>query len=185
MTLRRDSFCSTCGTAYAPPLLYPRRCTQCGTQVWANPIPVAVALVSVRLSASETGLLVLRRGIEPGAGKLALPGGFVEDHETWQQAAAREVLEETGVIIDAATLQPFGYTSTSPRPNRVLLFALAAPIDVDALAPFVASAEAQERGVVRGPVGLDDVFAFPLHADAARRYFSAEQQRGHHDFRPA
>src|SRR5438874_1760584 len=102
------SFCHFCGTAL-PAGPYPRTCTGCGAQIWANPIPVAVALVPI-----GGGLLVIRRAIQPGLGKLALPGGFVEEHETWQQGAAREVLEETGIAIDAASLEPFWYTSTEP-----------------------------------------------------------------------
>ena len=42
----------------------------------------------------KTGLLVIRRGIQPGKDKLALVGGFLEDHETWAEGGAREILDK-------------------------------------------------------------------------------------------
>src|SRR5262245_47355678 len=112
MTKTKDSFCSYCGTAYATPLVYPRTCANeaCGVTVWDNPIPFAWALGPVSLG-GRTGLLVVRRGIEPQRGKLALVGGFIEAHEPWHVAAAREVREETSVIIDPARLEPLWYVS--------------------------------------------------------------------------
>jgi len=168
----RDTFCSYCGTAFAPPLKYPRTCAQCHTQVWSNPIPVSVVLVPVRHPTGE-GLLVVRRSIEPKQGLLALTGGFLEDHETWQQGGAREVREETGVVIDPATLSSFWFTSTAPKPNRVLLFSVARPIELSALPAFTPSNETSERGLVFGPDGLEPLFAFDLHVAAMQRFFAA------------
>jgi ADP-ribose pyrophosphatase YjhB (NUDIX family) len=172
----RDTFCSYCGIRFADSTTYPRICTACGAQTWANPIPVAVVLLPVTLpviDGERTGLLVVRRAIPP-VGKLALVGGFVEEHEPWQVCAARELLEETGVVIDPATLEPLWYASSEPRPNRVLLFSLAPAIDASALPPFTANLEASQRGVWFGPGagGPDDELGFSLHAEAARRYFA-------------
>lgn len=167
----RDTFCSFCGTGYDKPLIYPRTCAVCQTQIWANPTPVSVVLVPVQRE-GKTGLLVVRRDIEPRKGKLAIVGGFLEEHETWQVGGAREVREETGVVIDSSKLTPFWFTSTEPRPNRVLLFSIATPLDASALGTYVRDKETSERGLVFGPGGLDEVFAFPLHAEAARRFFA-------------
>ncbi|HVJ92731.1 MAG TPA: NUDIX domain-containing protein [Labilithrix sp.] len=184
MAPTRDTYCSYCGKAYEPPLRYPRTCTGCKAQVWANPIPVSVVLVPV-LREGRTGLLVVRRAIEPQKGKLALVGGFLEEHETWAEGGVREVREEAGVVVDAATLETFWFTSTAPRPNRVLLFSVAAPIAASALGTHAPNHETSERGLVFGPAGLDEVFAFPLHVEAARRFFAARNIDGEHDYTKA
>lgn len=181
MNYRPNAFCSSCGNAFPQTNTYPRICSACGFHVWANPIPVSVVLLPV-VTAGKTGLLVARRGIEPGRGKLALVGGFLEEHETWQQGGAREMFEETGVRIDPNSLEPFWFTSTHPRPNRVLLFSIAKPISADDLSTFTPNHETLERGVVFGPDGLDELFAFPLHAEAAKRFFLDRNITGNADF---
>ena len=123
-----------------------------------------------------------RRAIPPQIGKLALVGGFLEEHETWQHGAAREVVEETGVVIDPTTLENLWWSSTNPKPNRVLMFSLAAPIDISAMPAFEGDSETSERGLIYGPEGLDEVFAFSLHAEAARRYFAGKGVTGPHAF---
>ena len=178
----RDAFCHSCGTAFPPPLAYPRTCAQCKTQIWANPIPVSVVLVPI-IAGDRTGLLVVRRGIPPGEGKLALVGGFLEDHETWAEGGAREVREETAVIVAPERLVPLGFSSTEPRPNRVLLFSVADAQAAASLPAFLKNTETPERGAVFGPDGLDEVFAFPLHVQAARRFFASRGATGPHDYR--
>ena len=183
MALTRDAHCNYCGTKYPEPLSYPRTCTGCKSQVWANPIPVSVVLVQVE-DAGRTGILVVRRAIQPQLGKLGIVGGFLEEHESWQHGGARETREETGVIIDPSTLEPLWFASSEPKPNRVLLFSVAPPQPVAALPPYVSDTETSERGLVFGPGGIEDVFAFPLHVLAAKRYFASRGVTGMHDFTP-
>lgn len=177
----KDSFCSFCGAAFSPPLTYPRTCSACSTKIWSNPIPVSVVLTPVK-TAAGAGILVIRRAIPPQLGKLALVGGFLEDHETWQQGGTREIFEESQVKVDPSTLTAFWFTSTQPKPNRVLLFSTAAPIEQSALPPFSPSSESSERGLVFGSHGLEEVFAFPLHIEAVRRYFTAQGADGPHRY---
>ena len=49
-------------------------------------------------------LLLVRRGHEPALGKWSLPGGRIEPGESPAQAAAREVLEETGLEVEVGDL---------------------------------------------------------------------------------
>jgi ADP-ribose pyrophosphatase YjhB (NUDIX family) len=178
-TFVRDTFCSYCGTRHIE-ATYPRTCPGCKTQLWSNPVHVVVPLVDDR---DERGpaLLVIRRAIPP-VGMLALPGGFLEDHESWQVGAAREVREETSLDIDPNTLTPMWFASGTPKPNRLLVFSVAAPVATAALPPFRPDSETAERGVIFGPGGIDEVFAFSLHVEAVRRYFAERGIDGSHAY---
>ncbi|NKL08374.1 NUDIX domain-containing protein [Rhizobium leguminosarum bv. viciae] len=64
-----------------------------------NPGTVVVPLVEV-----NGGLLLVRRKLADGYGKLALPGGYQAIGETWEEAGVREVYEETGVSVNPEDL---------------------------------------------------------------------------------
>jgi ADP-ribose pyrophosphatase YjhB (NUDIX family) len=93
--------CSRCGAEliYGPlegehrPRL---ACPSCGHIAYVNP-----RLVATTLPITEAGEVVLiRRGIEPAVGAWAQPGGFLEVDETVHEAAVRETLEETGLVVE-------------------------------------------------------------------------------------
>ena len=58
--------------------------------------PIA-AVIGVIVRGGE--VLLVRRANQPDAGKWAFPGGKIEPGEPVQAAAAREVVEETGVVV--------------------------------------------------------------------------------------
>jgi 8-oxo-dGTP diphosphatase len=74
---------------------------QGATIVTTTPLTLAVDLIIVRPGESGPELLLIRRGKPPFKGDWALPGGKVkqEEGETVEQAAARELLEETGLCL--------------------------------------------------------------------------------------
>jgi ADP-ribose pyrophosphatase YjhB (NUDIX family) len=111
------------------------------------------------------GLLAIRRGIEPRRGQLALPGGFIDLNETWQEAAARELFEETGIRLDPTGVREFQVRSA--RDGTLLIFALAPAMRASNLPPFEPTNETSERVVLREPIEL----AFGLHTEAARTWF--------------
>lgn len=57
------------------------------------------AIVFVK-EANETFVLLIERGREPFLHKWALPGGFIEMDELLEAACKRELLEETGLVVD-------------------------------------------------------------------------------------
>jgi ADP-ribose pyrophosphatase YjhB (NUDIX family) len=70
-------------------------CAVCGHIAYVNP-----RLVVTTIPITDDGeVVLLRRGIEPGRGWWAQPGGFLEVDETVTEAAIRETLEETGLIV--------------------------------------------------------------------------------------
>ena len=85
-------------------------------------------------------------------------------------------------MLDSTTLSSFWFTSTAPRPNRVLLFSVARPIELSVMPPFVPSKETSERGLIFGPDGLEPLFAFDLHTAAVQRYFAASGINGPHRY---
>jgi ADP-ribose pyrophosphatase YjhB (NUDIX family) len=95
------NFCSRCGSALtfgSVPGEDRHRlvCSGCGHIAYVNP-----RLVVTTLPVTDAGEVVLiRRGIDPGKGSWAQPGGFLEVDETVNQAAIRETWEETGLLVE-------------------------------------------------------------------------------------
>lgn len=157
-----NSCCSYCGTKFPAGALWPISCPACGNTNYLNPIPVVVLLVPV-----DNGLVVARRNIEPQLGTLVLPGGYLDLGETWQEGAARELLEETGISITAAEISL--YDVSNGLDNTLVISGLAAKQPLSCLKPF-SSTETQEIALINEPVEL----GFPLHNLLIRRYFTGK-----------
>jgi ADP-ribose pyrophosphatase YjhB (NUDIX family) len=162
-----DSFahCGYCGTKYVDvSSVHTRTCSACGKTSYRNPLPVAVTLVPVQLEAS-VGLLVIRRCIPPHEGRLALPGGFINFGESWQEGAAREVLEETGLELSSQQLKLI--TVRSAPDSTILIFALAPLQSKTWVQASKISSETSEVMVLDSFQPL----AFPIHSEVARAFF--------------
>ena len=84
-------------------------------------------------------VLTIERGWPPHQGQLALPGGHVDPGETSRVAAARELLEETGVQVDAESLVLVGVYDAPERDPRgryvTVAYAITVPADTVARGP--------------------------------------------------
>jgi 8-oxo-dGTP diphosphatase len=93
-------------------------------------IRVTVDVVIFTIRGGRLHVLLVRRGIPPFQGRWAVPGGFVLEPESLEEAAGRELLEETGVHgVRLEQLYTFGAPGRDPRSRviSVAYFALIAP----------------------------------------------------------
>ncbi|MFN3265499.1 MAG: bifunctional nicotinamide-nucleotide adenylyltransferase/Nudix hydroxylase [Deinococcales bacterium] len=70
-------------------------------KIWAA-APYPPVFVTTDAVVIKSGfVLVIRRGDQPGKGRLAMPGGFLNQSETLLAGCLRELLEETGLKLEA------------------------------------------------------------------------------------
>jgi 8-oxo-dGTP diphosphatase len=110
----------------------------------------AVTVDVVILTMAEGGVLqvlLVRRGQEPFGGMWAIPGGFKRPDETLDEAARRELSEETGVDVPSLLTQfgAYGDPGRDPRMNVVTVGYLAVLREVGAI---VAGTDAAHAALV-------------------------------------
>lgn len=116
------TYCPRCATALEPRpehgMLRPT-CPACGFIWYRNPVPAAGVLLE-----QEGRVLLVRRRYDPRAGAWCIPAGFMEAGETPEQSAEREVLEETGLIVQPSRLFGVYAGFDDPRVRAVLILYL-------------------------------------------------------------
>lgn len=108
---------------------------------------VTVDVVVLTIVDGDLNVLLVRRGVEPFAGRWAIPGGFKRPTETLGEAARRELAEETGVDGSSLLRQfgAYGDPGRDPRMNVVTVAYVAALREVN---PIVAGTDAAEAALV-------------------------------------
>jgi ADP-ribose pyrophosphatase YjhB (NUDIX family) len=144
------NFCADCGEA-SMKLKIPHGderlravCDACGRIEYSNPKVV----VSCVVWTDDDRCLLGKRAIEPRKGTWGIPQGFMEHGETTREAAAREVLEETGAIITDLSLRAVYNV----------------PGSVQLLYEATVSGEAVQQQIARSTHESSEVTLFPLDA---------------------
>jgi len=90
---RNTQYCGRCGSPMQKHTDISKRCPQCGKEVWPN---LSVAVITL-VSRGDEALLVHARNFRGNF--YGLIAGFVETGETLEEAAEREIMEETGIRV--------------------------------------------------------------------------------------
>jgi 8-oxo-dGTP diphosphatase len=102
------------------------------------PRPAVTVDIIVVTKERRARVLLIRRKHEPFAGTWAIPGGFVDMEESLEDAARRELKEETGLEVGKLDqLHTFGDPERDPR-GRVIAVAYLIRVDPKKLKPVAA-----------------------------------------------
>ena len=166
-------FCPRCAAPRPPEnrAETPFRCGACGLVFFFNPTVAAAAFVSD----AAGRVLFVRRAKEPSAGKLGVPGGFIDFGESAEEAARREVREEVGLELDRLAFLasfPNVYVYREVSYPVVDLYFTANAVEPAAARPLdgVAGIEWHRPGEVP-----DEVVAFPSLRSALRGLRKTEE----------
>lgn len=132
--------------------------------VYHNPKPVVVVMMR-----APSGAILTRRAEERTRGQLAFPAGFQENKDlTWQNAACREVFEETGLVISPEYLKEYR-THTVANGSINLMFVFYMRL-VDEPPKREPDDEVLEVLTTDTPIDL----AFETHTEALRTFLSLD-----------
>ena len=112
-------FCQRCGHELARKRLENKTrpyCPACGFVAFQDP-----KLAAVVLAVMDGKLVLVRRGVEPALGRWSFPSGYVDKGEAVEDAAVREVKEETGLDVRVGHL--IGLYSRKANPVVLAVYA--------------------------------------------------------------
>lgn len=141
-----------------------------------SPSPVCVGVIPVADASGNLGFLGVRRAIPPFVGEVALAGGFLETNEDPVAGVVREVLEETGLAIDPATIRITDLPQMGHNNNLLIFFRSTEVLSHSALQTANANlkktdGEASELVFITPETPL----CFPLHQAAVRAAFREQE----------
>lgn len=165
----RHRFCANCGVGTAPHHAgWARLCPSCATEHYPRTDPVVIMLAEF-----DDRILVGRQPIFP-AGRYSALAGFVEVGESIEEAVARELREEAGVV---ATSVRYVASQPWPFPSQLMIACIASVSD-DAVTLDMAELEDAkwvDRPQVRAALAGDEdaVFGAPPRYAIANSLFQA------------
>jgi NADH pyrophosphatase NudC (nudix superfamily) len=112
-------YCPKCGSSrFKAACERSLKCGDCGFILFIN----SAAAVAALICDNSNRLLLTVRGIEPGYGKLDLPGGFINPGESAESAVKRELFEELG--LEVKSVNYFGSAPNEYIYNGFSIFTL-------------------------------------------------------------
>jgi len=164
-------FCSECGAAVelripSGDTLVRYVCTQCQRVHYDNPR----ILVSCLATWGDRALW-MKRAQPPRQGLWSVPGGFMERGESLQQAAVRELREETGVELDPQALFLYGIGTIRDVSQVYVSFRALLPAPEMSGPMFHATEEALEVALFSADDLPWDELAFPDIVPAVRNFY--------------
>jgi ADP-ribose pyrophosphatase YjhB (NUDIX family) len=189
--LIKNSHCSYCGSKFSEQKLWPRKCFRCYNDSWSNPLPVVIVMLVVDRFAvkdgrgyAQKGLLIQKRGIEPKKGEWALTGGYINNEESWQEAAIREVREELNLEIREDQLELYGVASSTKKDNILIFCTVKSSYDWQGGDdPGLEAFFQKDRHIPNHEVEEVDVMwdhmelVFPAHNEMANKYLLELKQK--------
>ena len=109
------TYCHRCGTKLVAGRTRPK-CRACGAAVFLDP-----KLAVVVVASTGSRILMVKRDIDPMMGRWSFPSGYVDRGEVVEDAAVREVMEETNVQVSLDRL--LGIYSRRGAPVVLVAFA--------------------------------------------------------------
>jgi len=145
--LKLDTFCSYCGIQFINKTIWPRSCNFCGSIAYSNPLPVVVAVITVKNIDDTYGVLSIRRAINPDVGKLCLVSGYIDNGEHWRHAMIREIKEEANLDFNREDLELIDVDSSKDM-KHILIFCKTPTISIDEVPTIEPNEEVEEIVVV-------------------------------------
>lgn len=171
-----DSRCSACGNVLAEQKLYPRVCFHCGHTTYKNPIPVVVPIIPVQQPgysiynrSHPCKWLIQQRNIDPKKGGWALPSGYVNFGENWQQAALRELQEEVGLTVDMEEMSLLDVVN-APNGNMLIFCVHNHGVKEDEI-HFLPNEEVSNVLLIVDPHNVE--LCFPTHNQQLRKFYDS------------
>lgn len=124
-------------------MVHERPCPHCGEtiELYRNPTPTVDVVILMPTPQGE-GVVLIERANPPHG--WALPGGFVDYGETCEQAAVREMKEETGLDVTlTGLLGVYSDPKRDPRQHTMSVVYTGVPKNPDALKAGDDAAKAQ------------------------------------------
>ena len=139
------------------------RCTACGYIHYINPKIIAGCIIE-----RDGKYLLCQRAIPPRPGTWTLPAGFMEAGETTEQAALREVWEESGV--HAEIVSPYSIFSVAKISEVYIIFRAIATQETGQFGPETLAYKFFEPG----EIPWDEIY-YPAIRQILERYIEERQ----------